>query len=287
MVKNLPAMQEKQVWSLGLKDPPREEVATPSSILVGGNPMDKRVWWTTVHRVAKSRTQLRNRARLILKLTSFLILPKICQCVSFVNEMLPLLIDDMNISTGFQNRDRRQIQEPSPPTWAVCPLIIEILIFLDFLDTTLLFFLLLCSSLLAILYRVFILYISIAIWIIQGFVLSSLHFILISRAFFLFFFIPREFRMFHTIFMWYANEDLPCLSFKQHLLSCYGLDSVLRMGKNKVLALFALKKLSCCSVAKSCLTLCDPLDCSTPGSSVLHYLPEFAQIHVRWVGGAT
>ena len=28
----------------------------------------------------------------------------------------------------------------------------------------------------------------------------------------------------------------------------------------------------CCSVTKSCLTLCDPMDCSTPGYSVLHYL---------------
>ena len=35
-----------------------------------------------------------------------------------------------------------------------------------------------------------------------------------------------------------------------------------------------------CSVAQSSLTLCDPLDCSTPGSSVLLYLPEFTQIHV-------
>ena len=43
----------------------------------------------------------------------------------------------------------------------------------------------------------------------------------------------------------------------------------------------------CCrSVAKSCLTLCDPMDCSMPGSSVLHYLPEFAQIHIHWVGDA-
>ena len=33
-----------------------------------------------------------------------------------------------------------------------------------------------------------------------------------------------------------------------------------------------------CSVTKSCLTLCDPLDCSTPGLTVFHYLPEFAQI---------
>ena len=42
----------------------------------------------------------------------------------------------------------------------------------------------------------------------------------------------------------------------------------------------------CCSVAKSCLTLCDPMDRSTVGSSVLHYLPEFAQIHVHWVDDA-
>ena len=30
----------------------------------------------------------------------------------------------------------------------------------------------------------------------------------------------------------------------------------------------------CCSVTKSCLTLCDPVDCSTPGFPVLHYLLE-------------
>ena len=39
----------------------------------------------------------------------------------------------------------------------------------------------------------------------------------------------------------------------------------------------------CCSVAKSCLTLCDLTDCSTPGSLVLHCLLEFAQAHVHWV----
>ena len=30
-------------------------------------------------------------------------------------------------------------------------------------------------------------------------------------------------------------------------------------------------------MAKSCPTLCEPMDCSTPGFTVLHYLPEFAQ----------
>ena len=42
----------------------------------------------------------------------------------------------------------------------------------------------------------------------------------------------------------------------------------------------------CCSVAPSCSTLCDPMDCSTPGVPVLHHLPELAQIHVHWVGDA-
>ena len=38
----------------------------------------------------------------------------------------------------------------------------------------------------------------------------------------------------------------------------------------------------CCdSVPKSCPTLCDPMDCSTPRFSISHYLPEFAQIHVH------
>ena len=40
----------------------------------------------------------------------------------------------------------------------------------------------------------------------------------------------------------------------------------------------------CCSVAKSCLTLCDPIDCSTSGSSILHYATVLAQAHVPWVG---
>ena len=39
----------------------------------------------------------------------------------------------------------------------------------------------------------------------------------------------------------------------------------------------------CCSVSQSCLILCNPMDSSTPGFPVLHYLPEFAQAHVNWV----
>ena len=39
----------------------------------------------------------------------------------------------------------------------------------------------------------------------------------------------------------------------------------------------------CCSITKSCLTLWDPMCCSTPGFPVLLYIPEFAQTHVYWV----
>ena len=42
----------------------------------------------------------------------------------------------------------------------------------------------------------------------------------------------------------------------------------------------------CCSVTKSCLTLCNPMDYSMPGLSVLHYHLEFAWTHAHWVGDA-
>ena len=40
------------------------------------------------------------------------------------------------------------------------------------------------------------------------------------------------------------------------------------------------------SVAQSCPTLCDPMNCSIPGLPVHHQLPEFTQTHVHQVGGA-
>ena len=41
-----------------------------------------------------------------------------------------------------------------------------------------------------------------------------------------------------------------------------------------------------CSVDQSCLTVCEPMDCSTPGYSVLHHLPELTQTHVHWISDA-
>ena len=42
----------------------------------------------------------------------------------------------------------------------------------------------------------------------------------------------------------------------------------------------------CCSVAQSCPTPCNPMDCSTPGFPILHHLLELAQTHVHWVSDA-
>ena len=42
----------------------------------------------------------------------------------------------------------------------------------------------------------------------------------------------------------------------------------------------------CYSIARSCPTLCNTMDCSMPGFPVLHYLPDFSQTHVHWVSDA-
>ena len=57
-VKNLPAMWETWVWSLGWEDRLEEVMATHSSILAWRIPMDRGDWWSTVHRVAKNLTRL-------------------------------------------------------------------------------------------------------------------------------------------------------------------------------------------------------------------------------------
>ena len=63
MVKNLPAMSEAWVQSLGLEDPLEKEMATHSNILGEylENSMEReRAWQTTIHGVTKSWTQLSN-----------------------------------------------------------------------------------------------------------------------------------------------------------------------------------------------------------------------------------
>ena len=57
-VKNLPANAGDMVFIPGLGRFPGEENGTHSSFLAWGNPMDRGIWWATVHRVARVRRDL-------------------------------------------------------------------------------------------------------------------------------------------------------------------------------------------------------------------------------------
>ena len=60
MVKNLPAMWETWVQSLGREDPLKEGMATHSGILTWRIPMDRGDWPATVCGITKSQTRLSN-----------------------------------------------------------------------------------------------------------------------------------------------------------------------------------------------------------------------------------
>ena len=52
----------------------------------------------------------------------------------------------------------------------------------------------------------------------------------------------------------------------------------------RVIIWFSHMACCCCSVTKSCPTLCDTINSSMPIFPVLHYLQELAQTYVYWVG---
>ena len=78
----------------------------------------------------------------------------------------------------------------------------------------------------------------------------------------------------------FGKSKKMCLAFNQinflvgHLL------------KGKTIQILVSVSTQFSSVAQSCPTLCNPMDCSTPGLPVHHQLPEFTQTHVHWVGDA-
>ena len=106
-----------------------------------------------------------------------------------------------------------------------------------------------------------------------------------------------------------GNKPLLQTSMSQHLVWCAAAGSKLNLvqeqkhicGSIEYLCLFNftshnvfkvyprcsmyqyLIPFSCCSLTKSCLILCNLIDCSMPGSFVLRCLPEFAQILVHRV----
>ena len=72
-----------------------------------------------------------------------------------------------------------------------------------------------------------------------------------------------------------------CLGDLRYQYVCFSLWNVV-LG----IEIWLMRKVQFSSVAQSCLTLCDPMNRSTPGLPVCHQLQEFTQTHVHWVGDA-
>ena len=75
-------------------------------------------------------------------------------------------------------------------------------------------------------------------------------------------------------------QDLRCFPLTVQLLFLHWLFITVIIASSLELA--CDNKNCCCSVAQSCPTLCNPMDCSTPGFPVLHH----GQTHVHWVSDA-
>ena len=75
-------------------------------------------------------------------------------------------------------------------------------------------------------------------------------------------------------------------SFTMYLSSTYFTDSR-KLATNEQINVCHLRgRIYCCLVIKPCPTLCEPMDCSTPGLPVHHQLPEPTQTHVHQVSDA-
>ena len=84
-----------------------------------------------------------------------------------------------------------------------------------------------------------------------------------------------------------SSAALPSLPFHLSLAQCQekcGRKETEEQSEQSRVLVKELSWFSCRSVAKSCPTLCDPMDCSLPGFPSPHHLPEFAQVHVHWIG---
>ena len=87
-----------------------------------------------------------------------------------------------------------------------------------------------------------------------------------------------------------SNEHLRLISFSMDWLDLLAVQGTLKSllqhhSFHKLVTIFIFI-ISVVAQLLSCLTFCDPMDCSTPGFLVLHYLPEFAQIQVHQVSDA-
>ena len=96
----------------------------------------------------------------------------------------------------------------------------------------------------------------------------------------------KEHEILHTVTRRPEVTD-PRLNFQEHYPKTK-INKMIFLPKNgsSLLSLFTFSSVQFSSVAQLCPTLCDPMNCSTPGLPVQHQLPEFTQTHVHRVGDA-
>ena len=100
--------------------------------------------------------------------------------------------------------------------------------------------------------------------------------------------------LFGIVFLWDWNEKWTLLSFLN--LLAYWMqyfNSIMYVNSTYYICLHFdpkhdswISSVQFSSVTQSCLTLCDPMNCSAPGLPVHHQLPEFTQTHVHRVSDA-
>ena len=93
--------------------------------------------------------------------------------------------------------------------------------------------------------------------------------------------------LYFSLYLYTFHMCVQAESFKKYLRHHVSpLNFSAAISRNKYI-LLNNQKLShswcCCSVAQSCSTLCDPVDCSMPGFPVHHQLLELAQTQVHWI----
>ena len=93
---------------------------------------------------------------------------------------------------------------------------------------------------------------------------------------------PHDFSQAHQTFL--SSQGCQ-IALNQPMSVCLIYDSATTASGNFTLSDSGPVILVVCSVTKPCLTLCDPMDCSTP-ASLSFTISESAQTHVRWMGDA-
>ena len=93
-------------------------------------------------------------------------------------------------------------------------------------------------------------------------------------------------KMFQVFIFCLFSNDKPITTDKNTHPSCHWGRKNFRFASVPFIVKVMARETQFSSVAQSCLTLYNAMDCSTPGFPVHHQLPELVHTHVHWVGDA-